>query len=188
MHLAHRFHSTFTLGFTRPDPSRQELNNYNYAACDPVNNTDPSGLNACNFVTLVGVVATGAALAGAAPLSLILGVPAAVGGVICIGMWINDQAVAAAQVPARHPRRTLRVPKSAIRNFTETNRQQRPGSMIDTPTIISVVSFLLAFTLAVIYMTKKEQASTLNRRMLTGSVVILILTSIFFLIYSVFTS
>ncbi|GAA1446319.1 hypothetical protein GCM10009602_32630 [Nocardiopsis tropica] len=96
VHLAHRFHSTFTLGFTQPDPSRQELNNHAYAACDPINNTDPTGLNACNLVTLVGIVATGAALAGAAPLSLILGVPAAVGGLICIGMWINDQAVSAA--------------------------------------------------------------------------------------------
>ncbi|WP_150255390.1 RHS repeat-associated core domain-containing protein [Nocardiopsis deserti] len=45
VHLNHRFHSTFTLGFTQPDPSRQELNNYAYAACDPVNNTDPTGLN-----------------------------------------------------------------------------------------------------------------------------------------------
>jgi RHS repeat-associated protein len=44
VHLNHRFHSTFTLGFTQPDPSRQELNNYNYAACDPINNADPSGL------------------------------------------------------------------------------------------------------------------------------------------------
>jgi RHS repeat-associated protein len=44
VHLAHRFHSTFTLGFTQPDPSRQELNTYNYAGCDPVNKTDPTGL------------------------------------------------------------------------------------------------------------------------------------------------
>ncbi|WP_435111752.1 RHS repeat-associated core domain-containing protein [Nocardiopsis synnemataformans] len=46
VHLNHRFHSTFTLGFTQPDPSRQELNNYAYAACDPINKMDPTGLNA----------------------------------------------------------------------------------------------------------------------------------------------
>ncbi|MCK9871004.1 hypothetical protein MRI28_15405 [Nocardiopsis dassonvillei] len=46
VHLNHRFHSTFTMGFTQPDPSRQEMNNYAYAACDPINNTDPTGLSA----------------------------------------------------------------------------------------------------------------------------------------------
>ncbi|GAB3735616.1 RHS repeat-associated core domain-containing protein [Nocardiopsis nanhaiensis] len=45
VHLSHRFYDTFTLGFTQPDPSRQELNNHTYAMCDPINNTDPTGLN-----------------------------------------------------------------------------------------------------------------------------------------------
>ncbi|MEU0236306.1 hypothetical protein ABZ234_01310 [Nocardiopsis sp. NPDC006198] len=45
--LAHRFHGTFTLGFTQPDPSRRGLNNYTYAACAPVDKTDPSGLIFC---------------------------------------------------------------------------------------------------------------------------------------------
>ncbi|NYH53607.1 RHS repeat-associated protein [Nocardiopsis arvandica] len=44
VHLNHRFYDTTTLNFTQPDPSRQELNNYAYAACDPINNTDPTGL------------------------------------------------------------------------------------------------------------------------------------------------
>ncbi|WP_436852483.1 RHS repeat-associated core domain-containing protein [Nocardiopsis dassonvillei] len=44
VHLNHRFHSTFTMGFTQPDPSRQELNNYAYGMGDPVNNTDLTGL------------------------------------------------------------------------------------------------------------------------------------------------
>ncbi len=43
-HLGHRFYDTTTLNFTQPDPSRQELNNYAYAQCDPINNTDPTGL------------------------------------------------------------------------------------------------------------------------------------------------
>ncbi|MBQ1083213.1 hypothetical protein KBX21_18655 [Nocardiopsis sp. B62] len=45
VHLSHRFYDTFTLGFTQPDPSRQELNNHTYAACDPINRIDPSGLS-----------------------------------------------------------------------------------------------------------------------------------------------
>ncbi|WP_249188551.1 RHS repeat-associated core domain-containing protein [Nocardiopsis sp. MG754419] len=44
VHLSHRFYDTFTLGFTQPDPSRQEMNNHNYAACDPINKTDSTGL------------------------------------------------------------------------------------------------------------------------------------------------
>ncbi|MFE1100271.1 RHS repeat-associated core domain-containing protein [Nocardiopsis alba] len=46
VHLSHRFLDMFTLNFTQPDPSRQELNNHTYAACDPINNIDPTGLNA----------------------------------------------------------------------------------------------------------------------------------------------
>ncbi|MFD3684141.1 RHS repeat-associated core domain-containing protein [Nocardiopsis sp. NPDC058631] len=45
VHLAHRFYDTTTLNFTQPDPSRQELNNYAYAQCDPINKTDPTGLD-----------------------------------------------------------------------------------------------------------------------------------------------
>ncbi|WP_435110652.1 RHS repeat-associated core domain-containing protein [Nocardiopsis synnemataformans] len=62
VHLNHRFHSTFTMGFTQPDPSRQELNNYNYAQCDPINNTDPTGLNSCNEAIngfILGLIVTG---------------------------------------------------------------------------------------------------------------------------------
>ncbi|MEV6819016.1 RHS repeat-associated core domain-containing protein [Nocardiopsis dassonvillei] len=53
VHLNHRFHSTFTMGFTQPDPSRQEMNNYNYAQCDPINNTDPTGLCTASAVDFV---------------------------------------------------------------------------------------------------------------------------------------
>ncbi|MER7057961.1 RHS repeat-associated core domain-containing protein, partial [Streptomyces sp. NPDC000351] len=42
--MGHRYYDS-TLGrFTQPDPSGQETNPYLYAAGDPVNNTDPSGL------------------------------------------------------------------------------------------------------------------------------------------------
>ncbi|XKK38829.1 hypothetical protein HFP72_31000 [Nocardiopsis sp. ARC36] len=96
VHLAHRFHSTFTLGFTQPDPSRQELNNYAYAACDPVNNTDPTGLFGLPpcatawigmsasvvglVVSLSGTVPTGgAALAGV--------------GASIVGYWVSLESI-----------------------------------------------------------------------------------------------
>lgn len=62
VHLAHRFLDTFTLNFTQPDPSRQELNNYNYAQCDPINNTDPTGLctSGAAFNLAVGLASAGA--------------------------------------------------------------------------------------------------------------------------------
>ena len=37
VHLSHRFLDTFTLNFTQPDPSRQEMNNSTYARCAPIN-------------------------------------------------------------------------------------------------------------------------------------------------------
>ncbi|WP_431873103.1 RHS repeat-associated core domain-containing protein [Nocardiopsis eucommiae] len=56
VHLSHRFYDTFTLGFTQPDPSRQELNNHTYAACDPINNTDPTGLQSYGACMLENIV------------------------------------------------------------------------------------------------------------------------------------
>ena len=46
VHLSHRFLDTFTLNFTQPAPSRQEMNNSTYATCDPINSTDPTGIAA----------------------------------------------------------------------------------------------------------------------------------------------
>ena len=43
--LSHRLLDTFTLNFTQPDPSRQEMNNSTYAECDPINKMDPTGLS-----------------------------------------------------------------------------------------------------------------------------------------------
>jgi RHS repeat-associated protein len=65
VHLNHRFHSTFALGFTQPDPSRQEFNNYNYAQCDPINNTDPTGLMSCSF-SVITLIISGIGLVGSA--------------------------------------------------------------------------------------------------------------------------
>ena len=69
VHLARRFMDTFTLNFTQPDPSRQELNNHTYAECDPTNNTDPTGLSsvplpqaACWGATIYMLKLSGASL------------------------------------------------------------------------------------------------------------------------------
>ncbi|MFJ9602610.1 RHS repeat-associated core domain-containing protein [Streptomyces althioticus] len=59
--MGHRYYDP-TLGrFTQPDPSGQETNPYLYAAGDPINHTDPSGLSswsvgldACFWVCLGG--------------------------------------------------------------------------------------------------------------------------------------
>ena len=74
VHLSHRFLDTFTLGFTQPDPSRQELNNYTYADCDPINNTDPTGLQT------YGECITEAAVVGASVGGVIHAGVGAVGG------------------------------------------------------------------------------------------------------------
>jgi len=58
--------------------------------------------------------------------------------------------------------------------------------MIDAPTVISVIFFLLAFSVAVIYMANKGRTSALNKRILAGSAIMLILASTIFLIYSFF--
>ncbi|GAA5215888.1 RHS repeat-associated core domain-containing protein [Streptomyces thinghirensis] len=60
--MGHRYYDP-TLGrFTQPDPSGQETNPYLYAAGDPINNTDPTGL----FKIGAFLEGTGAALAGIA--------------------------------------------------------------------------------------------------------------------------
>ncbi|MFF8765115.1 MULTISPECIES: RHS repeat-associated core domain-containing protein [Nocardiopsis] len=65
VHLNHCFHSTFMLGFTQPGPSRQGAKNYAYAACDPINNTDPTGLMSCSF-SVITLLISGIGLVGSA--------------------------------------------------------------------------------------------------------------------------
>jgi RHS repeat-associated protein len=45
--LGARYYNPTTARFTQPDPSGQEPNTYNYASCNPINNTDPTGLFPC---------------------------------------------------------------------------------------------------------------------------------------------
>ncbi|WP_436894647.1 RHS repeat-associated core domain-containing protein [Nocardiopsis dassonvillei] len=88
MHLNHRFHNTFTLGFTQPDPSRQELNNYNYAQCDPINNTDPTGLLTDCQLAWLGFAGSAVGIVVTASGTVVSG-GAAVGGVVASGIGIG---------------------------------------------------------------------------------------------------
>jgi hypothetical protein len=51
--LGARYYNPTTGRFTQPDPSGKEANTYNYTACNPVNSTDPSGLDALGCVGAV---------------------------------------------------------------------------------------------------------------------------------------
>ncbi|PDP86645.1 hypothetical protein CQJ94_15215 [Glycomyces fuscus] len=96
VHLAHRFYDTTTLNFTQPDPSRQEMNNYAYAQCDPINNTDPSGLFSVKEVGAYG--AGGAIIGAAAGCVLVGGFGALAGGLMSGGIgalpgaWVGCQS------------------------------------------------------------------------------------------------
>ncbi|MFI6210298.1 RHS repeat-associated core domain-containing protein, partial [Streptomyces sp. NPDC051041] len=49
--MGHRYYDPQLGRFTQPDPSGQETNPYLYAAGDPLNNTDPSGLSLMSFAS-----------------------------------------------------------------------------------------------------------------------------------------
>ncbi|MFD5453498.1 RHS repeat-associated core domain-containing protein [Streptomyces olivaceus] len=87
--MGHRYYDP-TLGrFTQPDPSGQETNPYLYAAGDPINNTDPTGL--FSVADAVGVVAgtvaggLGAAAVGAACIGT--------AGAACVGAAVVTGAL-----------------------------------------------------------------------------------------------
>ncbi|WP_170181676.1 RHS repeat-associated core domain-containing protein [Haloactinospora alba] len=101
--LGHRYLSQRTHRFTQQDPSWQENNLYTYAACDPINKCDPSGLVALgvgDLCTLGGLGFTGAgfllwAIGVSGPLAagvIILGVA---WEVMCFGYWIAQKEEAA---------------------------------------------------------------------------------------------
>ena len=88
--LGARYYNTTTGRFTQPDPSGKEANTYNYATCNPTNNTDPTGLlSPCTSLAIQGVVyglgslVTGGLAVGAT--GTIFGAPA--GAVLGYASW-----------------------------------------------------------------------------------------------------
>ncbi|MFC7820063.1 MULTISPECIES: RHS repeat-associated core domain-containing protein [unclassified Streptomyces] len=77
--------------FTQPDPSGQETNPYFYAAGDPVNRTDPTGLFSFSDILdtggeIFGVVSGCVSGVGAAASTGTIQYAAAVGGVVGAGV------------------------------------------------------------------------------------------------------
>ncbi|WP_395575878.1 RHS repeat-associated core domain-containing protein [Streptomyces sp. BK79] len=65
--MGHRYYDPSLGRFTQPDPSGQETNPYLYAAGDPINNSDPSGL--LSLGEGLGLAGTVVGLAALAPVS-----------------------------------------------------------------------------------------------------------------------
>ncbi|THA22568.1 RHS repeat-associated core domain-containing protein, partial [Streptomyces sp. A1277] len=82
--------------FTQPDPSGQETNTYLYAAGDPINHTDPTGLDNSpleyvNFALgAVGAVAGVVGLVATSPV--VVGVAAGVGAAVGIALVVEGAA------------------------------------------------------------------------------------------------
>ncbi|MFF8638930.1 RHS repeat-associated core domain-containing protein [Streptomyces pilosus] len=78
--MGHRYYDP-TLGrFTQPDPSGQETNPYLYAAGDPINNSDPTGLFSWPDVGS----AIGGAVAGLAAATAVAAACAGTAGIGCV--------------------------------------------------------------------------------------------------------
>ena len=108
-HYGARYYDPTTGRWTQPDPVTTEA--YTFAGGDPVNESDPSGLlrwhfhwwgfsvafsrhDMVNLTSALGAVSVVAAIAGAAPASLALGITAVASDVLvrfdrCYTIWIR---------------------------------------------------------------------------------------------------
>ena len=89
----------FTLGFTQPEPSWQELNNHTYAECDPINRVDPTGLDALTHgCAAVGIAVV--ALLAAGSIGFMAGAGLAVGAVAGAGAALQGSLIGASVATA----------------------------------------------------------------------------------------
>jgi RHS repeat-associated protein len=72
--LGTRYYNPTTARFTQPDPSGKEANTYNYASCNPINNTDPTGLDGlgCAEASVGGFIAVAGFFAAPTGVGLLL--------------------------------------------------------------------------------------------------------------------
>lgn len=87
--LGARYYEAREGRFTQMDPSGQEQNPYTYAACNPINGSDPTGLDCAGawyglVTSAVGLVASGVGVIAGAP-TLVLGAVAAAGFAVSAG-------------------------------------------------------------------------------------------------------
>ncbi|MFJ6861508.1 RHS repeat-associated core domain-containing protein [Streptomyces werraensis] len=78
--MGHRYYDPALGRFTQPDPSGQEANPYLYAAGDPINNSDPTGLFSWPDVGS----AIGGAVAGLAAATAVAAACAGTAGIGCV--------------------------------------------------------------------------------------------------------
>jgi RHS repeat-associated protein len=76
-----RYYNPFRGRFTQVDPSGQEANRYTYVGCNPINATDPTGLDAFDCALGIGGAVAGLAVFGGS----IFTAPETLGGSLLIG-------------------------------------------------------------------------------------------------------
>jgi RHS repeat-associated protein len=93
--LGARYYDATTGRFSQFDPAGQETNPYSYAACNPINVSDPSGLavsGSCVLQALIGLAAVAGVIASTAGGPVTLGLGVAAFGLYIVDIGINRTA------------------------------------------------------------------------------------------------